>query len=375
MSLDEAEASLCAALRGEPEIWRRLRDEPAQARFLEAAVLHRCRPLLAWRLQETGELSLWPRAVRDALADARRAEAALEIIRRQELCRLLQAFASADVPVLLLKGAALAYSLYPEPWLRPREDTDLLVEGVDARRAGEALASLGYHAALMQRGELVTNQRLHVRTDASGLRHDCDLHWKIANPVPFAELLMPRALLGDAETTSLGDVAVRHPRRLHAILLACWHRASHHHDSTNLLWLYDLHLLVEGMTDSGAAELLDVARQTGTADICARGLQLANERFHTRLPIALLTDLAALNDMKSSLTAVYLRPNARRVDLLMADLRALPNWGARARLVREHLFPPADYMLGCYPGSTRVRLPALYMWRIARGARSWFRPL
>ena len=78
MSLDEAEASLCAAIRGEPEIWRRLADPAAEARFLDAAAAHRCRPLLAWRLRASGELSMWPRTVRDGLAGAERAEAALE---------------------------------------------------------------------------------------------------------------------------------------------------------------------------------------------------------------------------------------------------------------------------------------------------------
>ena len=373
--LGEAEASLCAAVRGDREIWRRLTEPAAQARFLEAAALHRCRPLLAWRLRESGELSLWPRAVRTALADAERAEAALEILRRQELCRLLQACAGADVPVLLFKGAALAYSLYPEPWLRPREDTDLLVEGADASRAGDVLASLGYHAALMQSGELVTHQRLYVGSDASRLRHDFDLHWKIANPPPFAELLSPRELLHDAESSTIGNVEVRYPRRVHALLLACWHRASHHYDSNNLLWLYDLHLLSDGMTDARAAEVSALARQTGTAGICARGLRLASEYFGTRLPMALVPDLEAANNATSSLTSAYLEPDARRIDLLMADLRSLSTWRTRVRLVREHLFPPADYMLGCNPGSTRMTLPALYLWRIARGARSWFRPM
>lgn len=374
MSLDEAEAWLCAAIRGEPEIWRRLADPAADVRFLDAAAAHRCRPLLAWRLRASGELPMWPRTVRDGLAVAERAEAALEIFRQRELSRILRAFAAAEVPVLLLKGAALAYSIYPEPWLRPREDTDLLVEGGDASRAGELLMSLGYHAALMQRGELVTNQRLHVRTEASGLRHDCDLHWKIANPVSFAKLLTPAELMRGAEYASLGGVEARCPRRAHALLLACWHRASHHYDSPNLLWLYDLHLLVEGLTDADAADVLAVARETRTTDVCGRGLQLASERFKTRLPSA-LTDLKAPNTTTRSGAPVYLRPDARRVDLLAADLRSLPRWGQRVRLVREHLFPPADYMLGRYPGSTRLRLPALYLWRIARGARSWFRPL
>jgi len=43
-----------------------------------------------------------------------------------ELREVLAALAGAGLPVLLLKGAALAYTLYPEPHLRDRSDTDLL---------------------------------------------------------------------------------------------------------------------------------------------------------------------------------------------------------------------------------------------------------
>ena len=157
-----------------------------------------------WRLRQSGELPSWPASIRQALLDAERGEAALEIVRRQELCRLLEAFAAADVPILLLKGAALAYSLYPEPWLRPREDTDLLVRSADARRASDVLASAGYRPALMQSGDFVTHQRLHVRSDRTGRRYACDLHWKIANPAPFADLLSPEDFLRDAASISLG---------------------------------------------------------------------------------------------------------------------------------------------------------------------------
>jgi hypothetical protein len=70
--------------------------------------------------------------------------------------------------------------------------------------------------------------------------------------------------------------------------------------------------------------------------------------------------------------AAYLRADARKVDLLAADLRALPDWRSRARLLREHLLPPPEYMRAAHR-SRRGWLPALYVWRIARGARAWFR--
>jgi hypothetical protein len=62
------------------------------------------------------------------------------------------------------------------------------------------------------------------------------------------------------------------------------------------------------------------------------------------------------------------------VDVLLSDVTALPDWRARARLVKEHVFPPAAYMREAYGISGRGWLPALYIWRFATGARRWFRP-
>src|SRR3954469_25139086 len=111
--MDKADTAISAALRGEPAIWRELGDPGAADRFVAAATRHRVRPLLAWRLHGAGELPLWPECIRAALLDAQRSEAALEVVRRLELSRLLRAFAAARVPVLMFKGAALAYSIYP----------------------------------------------------------------------------------------------------------------------------------------------------------------------------------------------------------------------------------------------------------------------
>jgi hypothetical protein len=371
---DAAIDAVCAAIRGIPNVWRGLTAPAEQSRFLAAAARHRLRPLIAARLRETGEWRSWPQTVRGALADAERAEAALEIARRQELSRLLAACGSADLPVLLIKGAALAYSMYPEPWLRPREDTDLVVRSSDAERADRVLRDCGFRPAIRQRGRLVTHQRLYHRADAAGRRDAYDLHWKIADPAPFADLLSVDDLLRDASTVAVGDRArARVPSTSHALLLACWHRVSHHHDAGDLLWLYDLHLLADRSSDADARTAIDIARRTGTGPICARGLRLAAERFGTGLPSRFIEELEKPDGAAPSLTVSYLQPDARKVDLLAADLKALPDWESRARLVREHLFPPAEYMFETYGRSNRMLLPVLYLWRIASGAPRWFR--
>jgi hypothetical protein len=374
-SLTAMESLLCAALRGTSGVWRQLGDPVDQASFLEAAAHHRVRPLLAWRVRNTTEWQEWPHALRSALHASERAEAAIEIARRGDLTMLLGALGAAGIPVLLLKGAAFGYTLYPEPWLRPRHDTDLLVAPTDVAEAGQILERAGYQPARAVRGRHVAHQRNFVRHDRGGLHSHCDLHWKPANPVAVADLLSFQELLDASQAVSIAGVRVaRTPQDAHALLLACLHRAAHHHDSDDLLWLYDIHLLAERLTEKDVASLIDLSQRSGAGAVCARGLRLALDRFETRLPSTLVPALEAAPAAGPALPAAFLKSGVRKADLLMADLAVLP-WRGRLRLLREHLFPPADWMLSDPRPARRLLLPALYLWRIVRGARGWFRPL
>lgn len=68
----------------------------------------------------------------------------LAAIREAAVDRLLAAFAAAAVPLILLKGAALAHLIYPAPELRPMIDIDILIEPGHAEAAVRAASDLGY---------------------------------------------------------------------------------------------------------------------------------------------------------------------------------------------------------------------------------------
>lgn len=67
-------------------------------------------------------------------------------VRGRVLAEIVAAFEAAGLQALVLKGAALAHLVYPEPALRPMRDIDLLVRRAEARRAQQLLADLGFNA-------------------------------------------------------------------------------------------------------------------------------------------------------------------------------------------------------------------------------------
>src|SRR5439155_27149448 len=67
-----------------------------------------------------------------------------------------------------------AYSIYPSPALRPRNDVDFIIREDDAAETRRLLEQLGYEPALNVPGPLVRSPFHYVRTDTHGLLHSCD---------------------------------------------------------------------------------------------------------------------------------------------------------------------------------------------------------
>ena len=87
--------------------------------------------------------------------------------------------------------------------------------------------------------------------------------------------------------------------------------------------------------------------------VWARALHLSGRWFDTQVPEAALAALDAV-DAQSEEPARYLACSVGNLVTLVSDLWPLPTWSMRARLLYEHAFPPADYMLRSYRTSRRT---------------------
>jgi hypothetical protein len=360
-------ALLAAALRRDPAEWPADAGVAFETALLATAREHGVAALLA----STPAVLCWPHTVQRALRDVRRGEAVMESLRREHLRRLLATLREAEIRCLLIKGAQLAYTHYTQPWLRPRFDTDLLVPVADRERADAALRGLGYEAASQVGGGLVSHQRQYERWDRHLGTDVIDLHWKITNPHLFAEALTFDELAAAARAIpELGEHAYG-LSNVHALILACVHRVAHHCNSDLLIWLYDIHALASAMTADERAALLELARVKRLRSICASGLDIARHQYGTPHPAGWLDRLRPGSDEETEPTAVFLRPDRRRIDILWSDLRAVGGWTQKMQLLREHLFPPTAYMRARYGHDTPLLLA--YADRVVTGVGRWFR--
>lgn len=356
-----------SALRGQftcPEL-----SDGAARRLCEAAAEHGVAALL-WNALSPED----PRAgrLRAALRPLARVEASRDVFVQRDLETVTGALDRAGVPALLTKGAALAYAVYPEPWLRPRIDTDLLVRAADLDRAGAVLVACGYQRSdALSSGTFVSHQLAFERTDVHGVRHVIDLHWKTANPQLLADALRFEDLWQGATPVPALGPAARVPARAASIALACVHRLAHHQGHDRLIWLYDLELLTASLTPGEWTSLVALASARRVAGLCLHGLREARTRLGSALPEAVERSLEAAASGEPSRR--YLERTVGRGAVLVSDLAALRSWRARLQLLREHVFPPPAFLRHRYGGDTRWPLSALYVHRVITGASKWVR--
>lgn len=326
--------------------------------------------LIALARRHRVQLLLADRTAAPALVDERRAAAAVEGAREAELRRVLAALAGAGIRAVLFKGAAIARTHYRSPELRVRSDTDMLVPAERSGDAARTLEALGYQRAVETDGDLIASQFHYERTDRARIGHALDVHWRISNVIALAGALSYEEIARDAvPVPGLGSDAVC-PGAVHSLMLSCLHRIGHHPDSADLLWLYDLHLLVERLTVDQRRRFEQLAADRRVRAVCAHGLQDTFDRFGGGAG-----DLAARLAPPGLVepTSTLLAPRRRPVDMLAADLRALGRWPQRLQLLREHVFPRPEYMFARYGTRRPSSLPWLYVRRIVAGAPKWFR--
>jgi hypothetical protein len=306
----------------------------------------------------------WPASFRECTEPEAKRQIFIEDSRFEALRRFSQSMAELGIPFLLMKGSALAYQIYPEPWLRPRLDTDVLFPSEDSNRIIEGLTSLGYQRSAGPK-EIIRKQFTFTSPAVKGLfPHHFDLHTEVLNPRFFRELWSFAELEERSEVLPGSNVKTFGYED--AIALAALHRVVHHHNDESPLWLYDIHLLAKKLGEEGLHSAIERAAKGGYQKILITSLRQASELFGNALP----PSVVALRVRKGEASALFLRPQRKFWHDMLLDL-----WiarGERWTYLAAHLFPPFELLREKYPNATQRTLPFFYLLRILSGAKRLF---
>ena len=296
-------------------------------------------------------------------------EAGLELLREVELKEVLQEMGNIGVQPILIKGTALSYTLYPDTGMRPRCDTDMLVPQASRKAVDAVFKKMGY--GCLYEGDMnhISTQMTYSKKTGAEAIHSYDVHWQTNNnDYGFSGKLDYHRLYDRClPIPRLGDNA-RMPNNVDALLLACFHRAGHYSSAGDrLIWLYDIHLLVEKLLENEIAEFCELADEYKIINICADAITVAGSWFGTSIPGRLKLFISERPAHEDS--SVYLR-RGREGGIKAAafmKLKSMNSWRERVSFVFQNIFPPASYMLWRYGKKHKAHLPWLYGKRIVQG--------
>jgi hypothetical protein len=225
-----------------------------------------------------------------------------------ELKRILHILQSAEIPVVLLKGAALARSVYPTPGLRPMNDLDLLIP---RSYVTQALPDpTGYSARFVQQ---FLGEQTFVRTPAeqssvgdhlgqealpviaTGQRVGLDLHWRLLTVEWYRNTarLDDDALWAAARPLDCGGIAAWQLSPEDTVIHLCLHAAIQHAYICPALSYVDIDRVVR-VSDPGVD--WDLLRKRTAAFRVGPpvyfGLCFAERYLGTPVPAGVLADLA-----------------------------------------------------------------------------------
>ena len=291
----------------------------------------------------------------------------------RQLGEIITAFSEQSVRALVLRGPALAFSLYPDPAMRPSGDLDLLVMPEQVIQARGILESLGYRC-LAKRFETARDffrEECFIHQEKPGNKFPVDLHWVHWELHPFfkgskkveIEDLFLRAWKVETPTLVFETL---HP--VDYLIHSAIHLVMIHKNEMRLSWIYDTALLARHLQVPDDWERLQERSVAWRARLpleqCLKmakvwaGLELPEgfDDFST-WPLPTEDESAVWEDtMQHHWVTILLKRSLANPSLILKRVPSL------LRL----LFPHPEMVRACYPISSNWLLPVSYV-------RRWFR--
>ncbi|MFC4700847.1 nucleotidyltransferase family protein [Glaciecola siphonariae] len=276
----------------------------------------------------------------------------------------LNALKNASIPYVVLKGFALAHTAYNKPTDRQRADVDILIDQKDKEGAAKVLEHLGF---VNPRGWSPTEivQQYSMRKVLShGIALDFDIHTQLSNDIAVAKQFTFEELYRNANAERLNGIPLNSKpfALIHALLHMLHHRQKG--DLIKLIWFYDIHLLINNISDSERNLLLDLCANKHFSKVAAFALGLCGEYFNSNG----LSDLQRdLNTHKQSTKYDYLMTINKPMGNVMQELSKRGLSFRSLKLLQEMLFPPVAELHVKYGSFNAVYAPYYYIKRIMGG--------
>nr|WP_298925202.1 nucleotidyltransferase family protein [uncultured Erythrobacter sp.] len=314
----------------------------------------------------------WPHDLLEVLQEQARLQAVWEADHSAVIARLVAALHSASFQSTIMKGTALAYSVYSDPATRRRGDTDILIENCDRNQVRNVFNKCGFEPS----GDQRALQEVWNCTTPSGFTHQVDLHWAISSSFAISEAIErdhPRART--KHLPRLSRVASC-TGAIDAFIQICINRSGHAAfgynagsdklmEGNRLIWAVDLHLLARDFSDQDWADLASIAERWGASRSVALGINFARKTLSFAVPPGIEARLK--RPQLSNTISDYYEAGSAHLHFKQ-DFASAKSMKAKTALVWDHAFPGREFLEQRYPDADGWPISILYARRLLDGA-------
>ena len=279
---------------------------------------------------------------------------------------------AAGVPFVLLKGASLARTVYPDPEWRAFGDLDLLVRAPDWRSACAVFQRRGLARELPEPRRGFDERFGKAAVFEGADRIQIDLHQRLVLG-PFGLWMDPDELFQHTAQVVIGGRSVPRLQDTELLLHVCMH-ASLGSNPPKLQPLRDiLQVATTGNVDWQRFE--ELARRWNLRAVVRHAFLAAGETLDSTIPEPAEAIVAYRPTLKEQrLLEAYTTERRGRGGMAISTLAAIPTVGAKASYLRALLLPEREFLTarsgrGRLLGSRIRRLKVPAQW-VKTGSRS-----
>lgn len=364
--------ALCLRARRDPKALTAVEARAAAGQIdwdalVERVEAERIGPLLHGTFSPAGFV---PAAAKESWQRAHRAATLFYVIWSAALARIGAALARENIPFIVLKGAALAATVYDKPALRPLADIDALIPRDRVAAMLEILQANGYlpPRAAESGGYTLRFENELAISPRNPIGVAFDIHWSLFDS-PYYQRALAHDWFWESSVPLPGYGAARMLGPEAQLLHLSTHLMVHHHGK-GALWLYDVVELLRrhrGVLDWDRA--IEQARRGELVLSLQQTLERAIDELGAEIEPT----------RRAQLSRLSVSPEERRVfehptigigtaEHFWNDVITLSNWRARAAYIALRVVPTPAFMRQRYQIGHLVWLPLYYPYRWLFGA-------
>jgi len=291
----------------------------------------------------------------------------------KQLERLLLAFKQEQIKVLVMKGPAIAWSIYPDPAMRPYDDIDLLVLPQQFVKARKIMIMLGYvcDAKMFEIFKDVQSEE-HFHYQDSLIRNmQVELHWDLHCFYGAKHNITLEDLFHNAITVNTSSFYFETFNLVDTLLHTVAHTGFSHTKDIRLSWISDIAQISSRLEVPEDWILLQTRSvEWGIRLLFERIIKMAEAWNGIKVPDG-FADFSRWPKPLQNELAIWpyiTQKHASTISMIKIRLPDNLDLFEKMRLLFSLIFPPSNYILIEFPCRYKWQLPRSYI----RYWQKWF---